>query len=142
MGVARKVAMEGGGRAGSLGKVLLHGSQAVILFGAETWMIFSPMTQRLEGAHVGSLRQVTGKQAMRRRDESWCQVTIKAVLQGGSTQPLRTYVDRIQATVANRVSIQYIFDVCTRETSYKGRGRLWGPWWRQEAAENQLKVTV
>ena len=34
------------------------------------------------------------------------------------------------------------FDVCERETGYEVGGRLWVLWWRQEAAENQLKVTV
>ena len=35
--------------------------QAVLLFGAETWVILARMAQRLEGVHVGLLRQVTRK---------------------------------------------------------------------------------
>ena len=33
--------------------------QAVLLFGAERWLLLSPMAQRLEGVHMGFLRQVT-----------------------------------------------------------------------------------
>ena len=33
--------------------------QAVLLFGAETWVLTETMIQRLEGAHVSFLRQVT-----------------------------------------------------------------------------------
>ena len=51
--------------------------QAVLFFGAETWVILVPMLQRLEEAHVGVLRQVTVKHAMRQRNRSWKQVTEK-----------------------------------------------------------------
>ena len=51
-------------------------------------------------------------------------------------------MDRQQATVAEWVTIQPIFVVCARETGYEGGGRLQVLWWRQEAAEDQLRVTV
>ena len=35
--------------------------QAVLLFGAETWVLLAPMAHRLEGAHVGFLWHVTRK---------------------------------------------------------------------------------
>ena len=35
-----------------------------------------------------------------------------------------------------------IFDVFTRETGYEGGGKLRLSWWRQAAAEKNLKVTV
>ena len=39
--------------------------QAVLLFGAETWVLLEPMAQKLEGVHVGFLRKVTGKNQIR-----------------------------------------------------------------------------
>ena len=45
--------------------------QAVILFGAETWVLTAPMMQRLEGEHVYFLWQVIHKHAMHQRDGSW-----------------------------------------------------------------------
>ena len=36
--------------------------QAVLLFGADTWVLMDTMSQRLEGVHVSLLRQVTHKQ--------------------------------------------------------------------------------
>ena len=53
-----------------------------------------------------------------------------------------TYIWRRQATVAESVALWLIFDVCVREMGNEGGGRLWVPWWRQETAENQLRVTV
>ena len=105
-------------------------------------MLTETIIQRLEGAHVIFLWQVTRKQAARRRDGSWHKVTEEAVLQGVGTQMLRTYVDRLQATVAEWVATRPIFDVCERYTGYGGGGRLWLPWCRQRAAEDQLRVMV
>ena len=81
---------------------------------------------------MGFLRQVTRKQATRIRGGSWQQVTEKTFLEVAETQPLRTYVDRRQATVADWVALRYIFDVCVIKTGYEGEGRLRVPWWRQE----------
>ena len=51
-------------------------------------------------------------------------------------------MDRIQVTVVEWVSLRPIFDVFARDTGYEGGGRLRVPWRRQEAADNQLKVTL
>ena len=57
--------------------------QAVLLFGADTWVLSAPMVQRLEVAYVGFLRKVIGKKAKRLRDGLWQQAASKTVLQGG-----------------------------------------------------------
>ena len=64
------------------------------------------------------------------------------MLQGEGTQTLRTYVARRQATVAEWVNTWPSFDVCAIETGFEGGGRLRVPWWRQKAAEYQLKARV
>ena len=69
-------------------------------------------------------------------------MTETKVLQGAGTQPLRKYADRRQVTVAEWVTLQPIFDVCKINNGYEGGGRLRFLLWRQEAADNQLKVTV
>ena len=68
------------------------------------------------------------------RDRSWRQVSAKKVLQGAGTQPFQTYMDRIQATVAEWVDLWPIFDICARNTGYEEGRRLQVPWWREEAA--------
>ena len=44
--------------------------------------------------------------------------------------------------MADWVAAWPIFDVCARETGFEGGGRLRVPWWRQKAAEDQLRVTM
>ena len=51
-------------------------------------------------------------------------------------------MERRQATVVERVALQPIFDVCVIDIGYDIGGGIQVPWWRQEAADNQLKVTV
>ena len=64
------------------------------------------------------------------------------VLHRAGAHTLRTYVVRIQATVAEKLYTQPIFDVCDQETGFEGGGRLWVIWWGQKDAEDQLRVAV
>ena len=63
-------------------------------------MLSEPMAKKLEGVHMGFLRQVTRLKAKRLKDGSWQKLASDRVLQGTGTQPLQTYIDRRQAIVA------------------------------------------
>ena len=58
------------------------------------------------------------------------------------TKSLREYIDKGQATVAEWVALRPIFEVCAKESGYAGGGKSWEPWWKQEAAEQQLGDTL
>ena len=45
--------------------------QAMLLFGAETWVLSAAMLKKLEGLHVGFLRQMTGTKARRLGEKTW-----------------------------------------------------------------------
>ena len=95
MGADWEDTSEGGGGSNSLGKIYRAAVQAVLLFGAETWVLMETMIQRLQGAHVSFLRKVTRKQSTRRRDLFWWKVRVEADLHGAGTQMLRTYMDKL-----------------------------------------------
>ena len=79
------------------------------------------LSQRIEGAHVGFLRQVTCKQEMRRSDGYWRQVLAEEVLQEAEIQTLRTYVARRPETVAELVPNRDIFmHMCERRGTKEG----------------------
>ena len=42
--------------------------QAVLILEAETWVLLEAMSRKLEGLHVGFLRQITGQRAVRWKD--------------------------------------------------------------------------
>ena len=114
----------------------------MMLFGAETWVLLVTMTQRLEGVHVGFLRQVTKLKGKRLRYGLWLKVVVDTVLQGSGKQPIQNYLEKSKATVAESLDLRHIFDVCIRETTYERGGKLRGPWWIQAAVEKQLRVTL
>ena len=64
------------------------------------------------------------------------------MLQVVGIQPLRTHLDRRQATVAEWVATQIIFKVCAqKDTGYSREGRRQAPWWRQLTADSHLRAT-
>ena len=84
--------------------------QVVLLFGEETWVLTASMLQKLEEVHVGFLRQVTGMTA-RNLGVGTCQKEgAEIVLQETDKKPLQEYINMSQATVAEWVSLQPIFD--------------------------------
>ena len=58
------------------------------------------------------------------------------------TQLLGTYIDRIQATVAEWVAFCPILELCGGDTGYEVGGRRQEPRWRQTADRNQLSATL
>ena len=106
--------------------------QAMLLFGAETWVFSAPMTHRMEGFHEGFLRKLTNLKAKILRDGLWRKVVVDKVLQGSGTKLLLKYLDRRQGKVEKWVALRPIFDVFARDTSYTGGGELRVPPWRKE----------
>ena len=52
------------------------------------------------------------------------------------------YKEQRQETVAQGVVLRPSFEVCARDTEYKGGGRRSKVWWCQEATEKQLWATL
>ena len=116
--------------------------QAVLIFGANTWVLSEAMLNKLEGVHVGLLRQVMGMKARSLGDKTWTKEGTGRVLQAAGTKSLREYIDKRQATVAEWVALRPISEFCAKETRYVGGGKLREPWWQQEAVEQQLGATM
>ena len=59
--------------------------QAVLLFGEETSVLLVAISRKLEGVHVGFLRQVMGHMYKRHRDRLWRSVEAASVLKEAGT---------------------------------------------------------
>ena len=116
--------------------------QAVLLFGAETWVLSAVMLKIIEGVYVGFLQQVTGMKAQRLRYKTWTKEGPDRVLQAAGTKPLWEYIDKRQATVAYWVDLRPIFEDFVKETVYEVWGKLRKPWWQKVAEEQQLESTL
>ena len=91
---------------------------------------------------MGFLRQFTGMKARSLGCKTWTKEGPDRVLQAAGTKLLREYIYQRQAAVAEWVALWTKFEVCTKETVYDGGGKLRERWWRQAAAEQQLKATL
>ena len=58
------------------------------------------------------------------------------------TQSEMTYIQILQATVAQWGVLRPIVGVCSGEKSYKGSGCRKEAWWRQEVTEKKLWATL
>ena len=85
--------------------------QVVLIFGAETWVLLMDMSRKLEGLHVGFLRQVTGQMAKRQREGTRRSVVEVGVIKESETHTLWLYIDKRQATVAKWVVLRPILDI-------------------------------
>ena len=89
---------------------------AVLLFGSEIWVLMAAMIQNIEGVNVGFLRQMTGMKAQRLGYEAWKNEGVDRVIQLAGTKPIREYINKSQATVAEWVALRPIFEVFAKET--------------------------
>ena len=64
------------------------------------------------------------------------------MLQASGTKPLRKYIDKRQAEVAEWVDLQTIFEVCAKDVEYKGGRKLREPWCWKAAADQQVEVML
>ena len=79
--------------------------QAVLLLGAETWVMTATMLQKMEGVRVGLLMQVEGMLARKLGVDTWQKEGTERVPQGTGKKPLRECIERRQATVAEWVAL-------------------------------------
>ena len=88
------------------------------------------MLNKLKGLHVGFLQQVTGMKARRIGGKTWTKEGPYRVLRVAGTKLLQEYIENRQVTLAEWVDLRPIFEVCAKETGYKGGEKLRDLWWR------------
>ena len=96
--------------------------QAVLLFGAKTWVLLAAMLNKLKGVQMGFLRQVTGMKTRILEDATWTKEGLDRVLQTERTKLLREHINKRQAKVAEWVALWPIFEVYEKDTGYVGGG--------------------
>ena len=99
------------------------------------------MDKKVEVSHMAFLRHIMGMQAQQIVDETWDTSGAGVVREAVGTQSEMIYIGRQQATVAQWVALQPIFELCVGEKGYEGGRSRREPWWRQEATEKRLQET-
>ena len=104
-------------------------TQAVLLFGSETWVLSEAMVRTVEGTQTRFQRQIMGKQIGQKADGTWVTPRTEVTWEVKGTQSETTYIRRRQGTVAQWVTLWLIFDACAREMGYEKGGHRRDAWW-------------
>ena len=94
--------------------------QAVLLFGAETWVITPTMERALERFQHGAARHITRRQPRRRGDGRWTYPPPKEAMQEAGFEGIQKAITRRQNAVAQYIATRPILDLCERSTQRLG----------------------
>ena len=97
-------------------------SQAVLIFGAETWFLTHRMDKALESFQSRVARRLTGRPPWRKKYRSWDYLPLAEALREAGMEGIRKSIIRRQNTVAQYIATQPILDLCEREIGSQERG--------------------
>ena len=105
-------------------------TQAVFLFGSETWVLTVWMEKALDSFQSRVAKKIKGRQPRRRKDGSWLYPPLAGVMKDTVMVGIRTSILRRQNTVAQFITTRPILDLCEQATRRPG-ARVSRRWWEQ-----------
>ena len=110
----------GGGGSEGVGTFFKAVTQAVLLFGAETWVLTPSMYQALSSFQHRVARRITGRHPRRQGGGSWEYPSFEEALVEEGFEGIGTYVTRRQNTVAQYIATRPILDLYERSAPRPG----------------------
>ena len=104
---------------------------AVLLFGAETWVLTLRIERALESFQHGAARWINRRQPRRRGDGHWIYPPLKEAMREAGFKGIWKTITRRQNTVAQYIATGPILDLCEWATQRLGERLSWW-WWEQE----------
>ena len=105
-------------------------AQAVLLFGAETWVLTQSMERDLDSFQHRVARRITGKQPRRRADGIWEYPPLSEAMGEAGFEGIRKSSTWRQNTVAQYIAMRPILYLCERANRWSGESVSW-KWWEQ-----------
>ena len=105
-------------------------AQAVLLSGAETWVLTPRMEQALDSFKHRVAQWITGRQPRIRGGGSWYYPSLEEATGGVGFKGIRKSVMTRQNTVARYIATLPILDLCEQSTRRPGARVSWR-WWEQ-----------
>ena len=109
-------------------KIYKEVAQAVLLFGAETWVITPRMERALDSFHRRFAQHLTGRQSRRRGNGSYAYPSLEEAVGGAGSKGIRKYFTRRKNMVTQYIATRPILDLCERSTQRPGV-RISKQWW-------------
>ena len=95
-------------------------TQAVLLFGAETWVLTPGMDHALSNFQHRVARLLTRRQPRRQSDGSWEYPSLEEAMVEAGFEGIWKYITRRQNTAAQHISTRPILDLCERSARSAG----------------------
>ena len=111
---------QGGGRSEGVGALFKAVTQAVLLFGAETWVLTPMIERNLSSFQHKITRQLTGRQPRRQGGGSWENPSLEESMVESGFKGIRKYFTWRQNTVARYILTRPILDLCERSSQRPG----------------------
>ena len=105
-------------------------TQAVLLFGAETWVLTPRMERALGSFQHRVARRLTSRQPRRRVGGSWEYPPLEEAMVEAGFMGIRKYITRRHNTFAQYIATRPILNLCERSARRPGARLSWR-WWEQ-----------
>ena len=105
-------------------------AQAVLLFGAETWVLIPSMERALDIFHHRVARRLTGRQPRIQGGGSWDYPPLEEAMGEAGSEGIRKLVTRRQNMVTQYIATRPIMDICEHSTWRPG-AMVSQRWWEQ-----------
>ena len=99
------------------------------------------MMKVLEGFHHRAARRITGNQARRLPNGDWEYPPLAPALEAAGLWPMKEYVRRRQAHIAEYVATRPIFQLCSQAPALSGSSRALR-WWQQDHSASDDDAAV
>ena len=118
-------------------------TQAVLLFGEETWVLTPRIDRSLDSFQHRVVRRNTRRQLRRQGGGIWEYPPLAEAMEEAGFEGIRNSVTRRRNTVAQYIATRPIMDLCKRSTRWPG-ARVSRRWWEQAGIdlEGAKKATV
>ena len=103
-------------------------TQAVLIFGSETWVLTARMEKSLESFNSRVARKIMGRQPRRGKDGSWYFPSLAGAMKETGMLRIRTSIHRRQNKVLQFIATRPILDLCEKATRRPGAG-VARRWW-------------
>ena len=103
-----------------LGNFFKEVLQALLLFGAETWVLTLRMERAVDSFQHEAACRLTGRQPLRRGGRRWVYPPLKEAVREAGFEKIRKYITRRQNKVAQYIATRPILDLYERGHSEAG----------------------
>ena len=87
-------------------------AQSVLLYGSDIWVVMGDILKFLEGFHHRAAMRVAGMTATRGEGSNWGYLLVVAEMESAANHPIREYIRRRKATIAEKVVYRPIDELC------------------------------